>query len=89
MTYVAELYRAGGGARPLPTDAEIESASAAFRDEGRDVVYLGCVSIPGDEMTFYLFEAPSPDAVQELLRRMALDPERVVDAAASGFTTGR
>jgi hypothetical protein len=89
MTYIAELYRPASGVPALPTDPEIESTSAALRGEGRDVVYLGCVSIPGDEMTFYLFEAPSADAVREVLRRMALDPERIVDAAASGFAGGR
>ena len=55
-----------------------EEAARSVRDEGLAVRYLRSIVIPGDEMCFHLFEAPSAEAVREVSRRAAIRFERIV-----------
>jgi len=47
------------------------------------VEFVAPMSIPGDETTFYLFEAQSAEVVAEVMRRAGMVAERVVEAVAS------
>ena len=48
-----------------------------MRDEGVTVRLMRTIFVPEDEACFYLFEAPSPVAVQETAARAALHVEGV------------
>ena len=84
MAYAAEIY-AGAERRPVP-EADVVAAGAALRAEGRAITFLGSVAIPGDEMTFWLFDTTSREVVDELLGRLGIVADRVVEAVASIFT---
>ncbi len=45
-----------------------------------DVHFLRAISVPEDEMCFYLFEAPSVEAVRQVAERAGLRHERIVEA---------
>ena len=85
MSYAVEVYRSFGGASRPWSDSDLAREAAALRNEGHAVDYLGCVALPGDDTVFYLFEAPSREPVEEVVRRLGLTPERIVDAQATGF----
>jgi muconolactone delta-isomerase len=86
VTYAVEIY--GSGARTIEAlaDDRIESAARELDAEGVPIRYLGSMAIPGDEMVFCLFDADSRDLVDELLRRLGVVAERIVEAVASDFT---
>jgi hypothetical protein len=84
MAYAVEIY-AGAIGQPI-REAEIAAVGAALRAEGRAIDYLGSVAIPGDEMTFWLFDAGSRDVVDELLGRLGVVADRVVEAVASNLS---
>ena len=84
MAYAVEIY-AGADGQPVH-ETEIAAAGAALRAEGRMIDYLGSVAIPGDEMTFWLFDAGSRDVVDELLGRLGVVADRVVEAVASNLS---
>jgi hypothetical protein len=41
------------------------------------------IHVPGDEICFYLFEAPTAGAAADVARRARLDPIRIVEAFSS------
>jgi hypothetical protein len=81
VAYAVELYAAPEGG--LLADDQLAAAGAQLRAEGQPIQFLGSVAIPGDEMVFWLFDAPSREVVSELLRRVRVVPERIVEAVAS------
>jgi hypothetical protein len=83
MAFAVEIY-AGTNGHPVPDD-DIVAAGAALRAQGRVIDFLGSVAIPGDEMTFWLFDASSRDVVDELLGRLGVVADRVVEAVASNL----
>jgi hypothetical protein len=48
--------------------------------EGTIVRYLGTTVVRQDEMSFWLFEAPSTHAVADALERAGITCERIVEA---------
>jgi hypothetical protein len=85
MSFLVETYRARGdhGDPPPGPEPLIERAVAGLREAGSAIDFVGGVDIPGDETTFYLFEAGSKEIVEEAIRRSGLVAERVVEAIAS------
>jgi hypothetical protein len=76
--YLVESY--------LPaTAAAREQSSRACRIAGNadDVRYLRTTFVPGDEIGYHLFEAPSPALVERAIRRAELPYERIVEALES------
>lgn len=71
-----ELARAGGRAR---------AAAEALTRQGSPVRFVGFISVPGDEMCFYLYEAASPVTIDEGTRATAIPVERVVEAEWFGW----
>jgi hypothetical protein len=57
---------------------------------GVDVVYLGCIMVPGDEVVLFRFEAASAGQVEETGSRAGLRCDRVLPAVFmdSGTPTG-
>jgi muconolactone delta-isomerase len=89
MTFAVEIYDSDARIRTVLADARIESAARELEGQGRSIRYLGSMAIPGDEMVFCLFAADSQDPVDELLRRLGIVAERIVEAVASDFTDRR
>lgn len=85
MSYLVETYRlaSGGAATTRAMEETIGRVVAGLREEGCDIEFVASMSIPGDEVTFYLFESGSRDVVEEAIRRAGMDAERVVEAVAS------
>ena len=53
---------------------------AAAEVLGLDVHFLRVISIPEDEICFYLFEAPSAESVRQVSGRAGLRYERIMEA---------
>ena len=80
--YLLELYvsRTDGDAVERAAGRGRTVAGELTR-EGTPVRYVRSIFVPEDETCFFLFEAPSMDAVKEVARRAALQFERVSAAA--------
>ena len=78
-SYLVESYVARS---PAAVETSRERAHRTA-EEGAGVVYVRTTYVPGDEVAFHLFEAPSMEALEEAGRRAALDFERIVEAVES------
>jgi hypothetical protein len=85
VSFAVEVYRSTAGPAGQAAENELIGAAMALRHEGLSISYLGRVVLPGDEMVFYLFDAESQESIRELLRRVGVRPERIVDAEATTF----
>jgi hypothetical protein len=54
-------------------------AASRMREADEELRYLGVLLIPGDEVAFCLFTAPSEAALDEAARRAGLPVDRVVE----------
>jgi hypothetical protein len=54
-------------------------AASRMREADGELHYLGVLLIPGDEVAFCLFTAPSEAALGEAARRVGLPADRVVE----------
>jgi hypothetical protein len=77
--YLVECYLPRAG---VARDAgrRVRLAAEGLSRDGVAVRYLRMTLLPDDETCFYLFEADSPDAVEEVSRRADLRRFRVVSA---------
>jgi hypothetical protein len=57
-----------------------KTATAEMSEEGVPVRYLRSTFLPVEEKCYCLFEAASPDAVEDANRRAEIPYERVVEA---------
>jgi hypothetical protein len=64
-------------AAPGELSARLGAAAEAL---ALDVHFLRAISLPEDETCFYLFEAPSAEAVRQVSERAGLRHERIVEA---------
>jgi hypothetical protein len=87
MAYAVEIY--GSASRLGPDAIRLESAARDLAATGVPIRYIGSVALPRDEMVFYLFEAGSKDLVDDLLGRLGIVAERIVEAVATSATFGR
>jgi Protein of unknown function (DUF4242) len=55
-------------------------AAEALTREGTQVRYLRSIFVPEDETCFYLYEAPSLEAVREAAERAAIPYDRIAAA---------
>lgn len=79
--FLVETYVARGdttGLQKRATQARV--AAEELRREGEPVRYVRSIFVPEDETCFYLFEAPSVDAVRETARRASLQVDRITEA---------
>ncbi len=75
--YLIECYLPAGMA---PNAGRVRLAAERLSREGVAVRYVRMTLLPDDETCFYLFEADSADAVEEVRRRADLRRFRVVSA---------
>lgn len=82
--YLAEAY-----APASPDVAEIETrarlAAAELSAAGTPVRYVRSIFMPDDETCFHLFEADSPEAVDEAARRAGFVGARITRAVEAGL----
>jgi hypothetical protein len=53
---------------------------------GAEVRLRHAIHLPEDDISFYLFEASSPDAVREAMTRAGLRPDRITEAVSTDTT---
>jgi hypothetical protein len=80
-SYHVELHLPPGGAAELAAAADrARSTAEQLTQEGIAVRWVRSVYVPEDETCVLVFEASSPDAVDEASRRASLSYVRIVDA---------
>lgn len=62
---------------------EISSAVKAISRQGTPVRFLRSIFVPNDETCFYLFQAPSIEAVRQAAERAGLRVERISEATSA------
>src|SRR5215467_7355952 len=79
--FLAETYapRDGpGGAAPRAGD--LARAAGQASGPGAPVRFLGAIAVPGEETCFWLYQAPTADAVRAAMIAAGLRPERITPA---------
>ena len=78
--FLAETYTPRGAPAPCPGD--IALAAQQVRGHGAQVRFLGAVAVPEEETCFWLYQAPTADAVRAAMTAAGLRPERITEAVA-------
>ena len=81
--YLVETYVAGGRAAGAVVARATAHAQAAATNGGAAVRYVRAIFVPGDEICFHLFEAPSRAAVAAVVARAGLADCRIVEAVST------
>ena len=84
--YLAECFWPGVTENDL-TDLDGRARASAEATAG--VRYLGSMFVPGDEVVFCFFDAPSTEAVQAVAERGAIPFERIVESVHVPATAKR
>lgn len=80
-TYLVEVYLPRSRADEARVAGSLVQAAAdQLSREGVPVRYVRTTFLPDDETCFHLIEAPTPAAAEEVSRRAALGPARIVTA---------
>jgi len=66
-------------------EARARRAAAETSAEGTPVSYVRSIFVPDDETCFHLFEADSPEAVEEAARRAGFVGARITRAVEAGL----
>jgi hypothetical protein len=72
------------GAERMQRESRARSAAEEMTRSGTRVSFAGSIHVPGDEMCFFVFDAPTGRAAAVAAHQAGLDPFRVVEAIASG-----
>lgn len=76
-----EIYAPRGDAGGVAATCErARRAAEALAAKGTDVRFVRSVFLPADETCFLLFEAETPEAVEEVGRRALVSFDRVAEA---------
>jgi hypothetical protein len=79
--FLAETYTprdAAGTAAPRAGD--LARAAARVSGPGAAVCFLGAIAVPAEETCFWLYQAPTADAVRAAMAAAGLDPGRITPA---------
>jgi len=79
--FLAETYtpREGLGAA-APRAGHIARAAAQASGPGAPVWFLGAIAVPAEETCFWLYQAPTAEAVRAAMTAAGLRPERITPA---------
>ena len=64
-----------------PRAGDLARAAAHASRSGAPVRFLGAIIVPGEETVFWLYLAPTAEAVRAATTAAGLDPERITPAA--------
>jgi hypothetical protein len=85
-TYVVECYSPAIRREAVEACGQRASAAAAeLRSRGCGIDYVGALLVPGDEVVFHLFAAPSQAPVTEASVRAGIEFERVLESIPIGL----
>ena len=87
MTFLAETYLPASTSSDDVERSALEAA-AAITAEGTPIRFLRTILVPEDETCFFVFEAASAMAVQEVARRAGFGDARVSRAIETSQTEG-
>jgi hypothetical protein len=83
--YLVETFTPRGDAAALAArERRARSAAEELTQAGTPVRFAGAIHVPGDEMCFFIFDAPSAREAALAARRADLDPVRVVETVPLG-----
>ena len=60
--------------------AEVEARARRLAEAGAEVKYVRAIFVPEDELCLHLLDAASPEAASDLVRRVGISPDRIVEA---------
>lgn len=80
VSYLVEAYSPIDGEELAKAVSRIRVAARAMSRQGLAVRHVKAILVPGDETCFHLVDAPSANAVEELIRRAGLSCTRVAEA---------
>jgi hypothetical protein len=84
--FLAETYTPRGAPDIAAVAAgDITPATDQVSEETAAVRLLGAIVVPDEETCFYLYQAPSADAVLEAMTRARLQPGRITQAMSIGW----
>jgi len=78
--FLAETYTPHEGSAAAARAGDIALAAAQASGPGAPVRFLGAVAVPGEETCFWLYQAPTADAVRAAMTAAGLRPERITPA---------
>ena len=85
-TYVVECYSPAIDRQAVEAAGQRARAAAAeLRSQGRRVDYVGALLVPGDEVVFHVFAAPSKSAVRDASLRAGIEFERALESIPIGI----
>ena len=84
-SYLVETFlpRGASGERTA-RERRARSAADELTRQGTRVRFDRTIHVPGDEICFFIFDAPSGREAALVAQQAALDPFRVVEAVSSG-----
>ena len=83
-SYLVETYLSRAAVADLPAnERRIRSAAAELAREGTRVRFDRVIHVPGDELCFYVVEAPSAQDAERAAERAGLRALRVAEAISS------
>jgi hypothetical protein len=83
-SYLVETYLARGHAEESAArERRARLAAEELTRQRARVRFEQSIHVPGDEICFYVFDAPSAGVAARAARRAGLDPIRVVEAVSS------
>jgi len=81
--FLAETYTPRDAAgTAVPGAGDLARAAAQASRPGAPVRFLGAVLVPHEETCFWLYQAPSADAVRAAMTSARLRPERITPAVS-------
>ena len=78
--FMAETYTPRDGPGATPGAGAIAQAARQASGPGAPVRFLGAIIVPGEETGFWLYQAPTADAVRAAMAGAGLRPERITPA---------
>ena len=83
-SYVVETYfTLRTATERLAREERARAAAAELTNEGITVRFDMAIHLPADEMSFFVFDAPSAPQAALTAQRAGLDPIRVVEAVTT------
>ncbi|HEX7311676.1 MAG TPA: hypothetical protein VF232_10870 [Gaiellaceae bacterium] len=84
-SFLVETYLGrADGAQRTQRESRARCAAEEMTRAGTCVSFDGSIHVPGDEMCFFVFDAPSGRDAALAAHHAGLDPFRVVEAIPSG-----